>query len=75
MHLPSNVHMVLALADTSMDLDKLTDMADKLMEVATPIIASIADSTHRPHSSLVMAAMAGSSPDPSEIRHLCEWLT
>ena len=70
--LPSNVHMVLALADTSMDLGKLADMADKVMEVATPTVASVADSTHRPDLSPAMAAMAGSSADPSEIRQLCQ---
>ena len=34
--LPSNVRMVLASMDTSMDINKLADMADKVMEVATP---------------------------------------
>ena len=32
--LPSKVRMVLASADSSMDLDKLADMADKVMELA-----------------------------------------
>ena len=39
--LPANVRMVLASADADMDLHKLADMADKVMEVATPPIASI----------------------------------
>ena len=34
--LPSNVRMVLASTDTSMDLNKLAELADKVMEVATP---------------------------------------
>ena len=38
--LPLNVHMVLASADTSLDLSKLADMADKVMEVVTPTVAS-----------------------------------
>lgn len=38
--LPANVRMVLASADASMELDKLADMADKVMEVATPTVAS-----------------------------------
>ena len=34
------LRMVLASADASMELDKLADMADKVMEVATPTVAS-----------------------------------
>ena len=41
--LPANVRMVLASADTSMDLGKLADMADKVMEVATPTVAALSD--------------------------------
>lgn len=41
--LPPNVRMVLASTDLSMDLCKLADMADKVMEVATPIVAAVAD--------------------------------
>ena len=43
--LPPNVRMVLASADASMELNKLADMADKVMEVATPTISAIVD-TH-----------------------------
>jgi hypothetical protein len=43
--LPSNVRVVLASADSSMDLDKLADMADKVMEVATPTVAAVS-ATH-----------------------------
>ena len=39
--LPANVRMVLASTDSSMDLHKLADLADKVMEVATPTVASI----------------------------------
>ena len=35
--------MVLASTDASMDLNKLADMADKVMEVATPTVSSITD--------------------------------
>ena len=42
-HLPPNVRMVLASADASMDLNKLADMADKVMEVAMPTVSAIAD--------------------------------
>ena len=41
--LPANVRMVLASADSSMDLDKLADMADKVMEVAAPTVAAVSD--------------------------------
>lgn len=37
--------MVLTSADASMDLNKLADMADKVMEVAMPTISAITD-TH-----------------------------
>ena len=52
--LPPNVRMVLASADTSMDLVKLADVADKVMEVATPTISAITDT----------------QPDPSEVKQL-----
>ena len=39
--LPPNVRMVLASADTTMDLKKLADMADKVIEVSTTTVASI----------------------------------
>ena len=42
--LPPNVRMVLASADATMDLNKLADMADKVMEVATPTVSAITDS-------------------------------
>ena len=42
---PPNVRMVLTSADASMDLNKLADMADKVMEVAMPTISAITD-TH-----------------------------
>lgn len=41
--LPPNVRMVLASTDTSMSLNKLADMADKVMEVATPTVSAITD--------------------------------
>ena len=39
--LPANVRMVLASVDASMSLEKLADMADKVLEVATPSVAAI----------------------------------
>ena len=41
--LPSNIQMVLTSTDASMDLNKLADMADKVIEVATPTVAAISD--------------------------------
>ena len=41
--LPPNVRMVLASTDASMDLNKLADMADKVMEVATPTVSAVTD--------------------------------
>ena len=37
--LPPNVRMVLASADNTIELHKLADMADKIMEVATPALS------------------------------------
>ena len=39
--LPANVRMVLASTDQGMELHRLADMADKVMEVATPSVAAI----------------------------------
>ena len=47
--LPSNVRMVLASKGTSIDLNKLADMADKVMEVATPTLSAIT-STNLEHT-------------------------
>lgn len=38
--LPANVRMVLASADTSLALDKVAELADKVLEVATPTVAA-----------------------------------
>ena len=50
--LPANVRMVLASADDSMDLYKLADMADKVMEVTTPTVAAVSDACHPEHSEI-----------------------
>ena len=50
--LPPNVRMVLASADTSLDLSKLGDMADKVMEVVIPTVASI--STQQTNSEVTL---------------------
>lgn len=39
--LPPNVRMVLASVDAAMDLNKLADMADKVMEIATPTVSAV----------------------------------
>ena len=59
--LPANVQMVLAPADASMELEQLADMADKVMEVATPTVSAASD-IH------TVAAIA----DNSEVRQLRE---
>ena len=40
--------MVLSSTDASMDLNKLADMADKVMEVATPTVSAITDTRSEP---------------------------
>ena len=42
--LPAIVRMVLASADPATEIDKLAEMADKIMEVTAPTIAHISDS-------------------------------
>lgn len=46
--LPSNVRMVLASADSSTDLGKLAEMADKILEVAAPTLATVSDPAPNP---------------------------
>ena len=41
--LPANVRMVLVSTDSSVDISKLAELADKVMEVATPTIANLSD--------------------------------
>lgn len=48
--LPANVRMVLASTDPSMSLDKLADMADKVMDVAAPTVAAV---SHTPDTDSV----------------------
>ncbi|XP_062522537.1 uncharacterized protein LOC134197235 [Corticium candelabrum] len=48
--LPANVRVVLASADTTMDINKLADMADKIMEVAPPTVSALS-STCSDHDS------------------------
>ena len=43
--LPANVRIVLASADDATDLQKLADMADKIVEVATATVAAITDTS------------------------------
>ena len=40
-----NVRMVLASADATMDLCKLADMTDKVMEVTMPTVSAICDTS------------------------------
>ena len=60
--LPPSVRMVLAFADTSMELGRLANMADKVMEVATPTVAAV---SHKNNDS-------STTHDSSEITHLRE---
>lgn len=39
--LPANVRMVLASADATTELGRLAEMADKVLEVATPTVAAV----------------------------------
>ena len=59
--LPSNVRMVLASTDKTLTLDKLAELADKVMEVATPTVAAIATPT-----------VAAIKAPPDQISHLRE---
>ena len=43
--LPSNVHMVLTSTPDAGSLDDLTQLANKIMEVATPSVSSVHMST------------------------------
>ena len=43
--LPTSMQMVLAPADVSMELEQLADMADKVMEIDTPMVLAVSD-TH-----------------------------
>ena len=42
-HLPPNVQMVLSSSDSTMDLCKLADMEDKVIEAAVPSVSAISD--------------------------------
>ena len=44
--LPANVRMVLASTDSTMDIHKLADMADKVIEVSAPSVSAITSSAH-----------------------------
>ena len=62
--LPCNVRMVLASADTSLDLSKLADMADKVMEVVTPTVASISTQQTNSEVTLLREEVARHITDP-----------
>eukprot|EP00731_Ephydatia_muelleri_P009751 Em0005g337a len=44
--LPANVRMVLASTDSTMEIYKLADMADKVIEVSAPSVSAINSSAH-----------------------------
>ena len=69
--LPSNVRMVLASTDTSMDLNKLAELADKVMDVATPTgtVAHVSDA--RPD----LPPLAAGVSTPPEVKQLREEVT
>ena len=68
--LPSSVRMVLASTADTMDLSTLADMADKVIEVATPSVASISAS-HQPDP----AAFAQLQQEVSRLTDLVASLT
>ena len=65
--LPSNVRMVLASTDTSMDLNKLAELADKVMDVATPTgtVAHVSDAHPGPPH---LAAGVSTPPEVKQLR-------
>ena len=44
--LPANVRMVLASIDSTQDINKLADMADKIMEVSIPAVSAVMSPAH-----------------------------
>ena len=64
--LPANVRMVLASTDSSMDLNKLAELADKVMEVAAPTVANISSTPPEPPP--ITAGLSASS----EVKQLRE---
>ena len=65
--LPSNVRMVLASTYTSMDLNKLAELADKVMDVATPTgtVAHVSDAHPGPPH---LAAGVSTPPEVKQLR-------
>ena len=63
--LPAKVRMVLASTDSSMDLNKPAELADKVMEVAAPTVANISST---PSDSPITAGLSASS----EVKQLRE---
>ena len=55
--LPSNVHMVLASTPDTESLDELTQLANKIMEVATPSVSSVHTATEFEHLRLEVAEL------------------
>ena len=43
---PANVRMVLASTDSTMDINKLADMADKVIDISAPSVYAITSSAH-----------------------------
>ena len=64
-HLPSNMRMVLASADASMSMENLTDMADKVLEVASPQVPALQ----------IPCPETPSEDGPSEVQLLCQEIT
>ncbi|CAN7946668.1 unnamed protein product [Ixodes pacificus] len=70
--LPSNVQMVLATA-TTLDLTGLAALADAVMEVTTPSVASVTVAPQQP-TVLDTGSAANSQPPQANIEQLCQRL-
>ena len=70
--LPANIQMVLASTDSSMALKKLADLADKVMEVATPTVANISDTRPDPPIAAGVSASSEVKQLREEVAHLTE---
>ena len=65
--LPASVRVVLASADPSTTIDKLAEMADKVMEVAAPTApnVSVVSQVNAYHPETVTCRHSASGPDPA----------
>ena len=64
--------MVLASTDSSMALNKLGDLADKVMEVATPTVVNISDTRPDPPITAGVSTSSEVKQLREEVAHLTE---